>query len=878
MGVSNVDELMQKIKEVREAQKKFATYSQEQVDEIFRQAAMAANNARIELAKMAVDETGMGIVEDKVIKNHFAAEYIYNQYKDEKTCGVISRDESFGIEKIAEPIGVVAAVIPTTNPTSTAIFKALISLKTRNAIIFSPHPRAKNSTIAAARVILEAAVKAGAPEGIIAWIDEPSLDMTHALMSESDIILATGGPGLVRAAYSSGRPAIGVGAGNTPAIIDETAHLKMAVSSILLSKTFDNGVICASEQSVIVLDEVYDKVREEFKERGAYVLKEDEIDKVRKVILKENGALNADIVGQTAYRIAKMAGLDIPESSKIIIGEVEAVDFKEAFAHEKLSPVLGMYRAKSFEHALEIAIKLIELGGFGHTSVLYTDQLKSRERIERFGAVMKTGRTIVNMPASQGAIGDIYNFKLAPSLTLGCGSWGGNSVSENVGVKHLLNVKSVAERRENMLWFRVPEKIYFKFGCLPIALRELKEMHKKRAFIVTDRVLFDLGFVDLVTDVLEDIGIEFKIFYDVEPDPTLATARKGAIEMAIFKPDVILAVGGGSPMDAAKIMWVLYEHPEVRFEDLAMRFMDIRKRVYTFPQMGDKAMFVAVPTSAGTGSEVTPFAVITDEKTGIKYPLADYEITPDIAIIDAELMMKMPRGLTAASGIDALTHALEAYVSVLASEYTNGLALEAMRLIFKYLPQAYNEGTTNIKAREKMAHASTIAGMAFANAFLGVCHSMAHKLGAMHHVAHGVANGMLINEVIRFNASNHPRKQTAFPQYKYPNAKWRYAQIADYLKLGGKDEDEKVENLIRVIDELKAKVNIPKSIREAGVSEQKFYNTLDEMAESAFDDQCTGANPRYPLICEIKQMYINAFEGTPGKEGQCEENIERGMH
>lgn len=878
MSVTNVDELMLKIKEVRAAQKQFSSYSQEQVDEIFRQAAMAANNARIELAKMAVDETGMGIVEDKVIKNHFAAEYIYNQYKDEKTCGVISRDESFGIEKVAEPIGVVAAVIPTTNPTSTAIFKSLIALKTRNGIIFSPHPRAKNSTIAAAKVILEAAVKAGAPEGIIGWIDEPSLDMTHVLMTESDIILATGGPGLVRAAYSSGKPAIGVGAGNTPAIIDETAHLKMAVSSILLSKTFDNGVICASEQSVIVMDEVYNEVREEFQERGAYILKENEINKVRNVILKSNGSLNADIVGQTAFRIAQMAGVEVPETAKVLIGEVESVDLKEAFAHEKLSPVLGMYRAKSFEHAMEIAIKLVELGGFGHTSVLYTDQLKSRNRIERFGAVMKTGRTIVNMPASQGAIGDIYNFKLAPSLTLGCGSWGGNSVSENVGVKHLLNIKSVAERRENMLWFRVPEKIYFKFGCLPVAIRELKEMHNKRAFIVTDKVLFELGFVDLVTEQLEEMGIEFKLFYDVEPDPTLATARKGALEMASFKPDVIVALGGGSPMDAAKIMWVLYEHPEVRFEDLAMRFMDIRKRVYTFPKMGEKAIMVSIPTSAGTGSEVTPFAVITDEKTGIKYPLADYELTPDMAIIDAELMMKMPKSLTAASGIDALTHAIEAYVSVLASEFTNGPALEAMRLIFKYLPQAYNEGTTNVKAREKMAHASTIAGMAFANAFLGVCHSMAHKLGAMHHVPHGIANGMLINEVIRFNASDNPRKQTAFPQYKYPNAKWRYAQIADYLSLGGNSEEEKIENLIKAIEELKSKVNIPKTIRDFGVSEQKFYATLDEMSESAFDDQCTGANPRYPLICELKQMYINAFEGTPGSMGKCSENFERGMH
>ncbi|MFL0267580.1 bifunctional acetaldehyde-CoA/alcohol dehydrogenase [Candidatus Clostridium radicumherbarum] len=869
MKVTNADELIMKVKQVREAQKKFALYSQEQVDEIFRQAAMAANNARIDLAKIAVKETGMGIVEDKVIKNHFAAEYIYNQYKDEKTCGVIDRDESFGIEKVAEPIGVVAAVIPTTNPTSTAIFKSLISLKTRNGIIFSPHPRAKNSTIAAAKIILEAAVKAGAPEGIIGWIDEPTLDMTHMLMSECDIILATGGPGLVKAAYSSGRPAIGVGAGNTPAIIDETAHLKMAVSSILLSKTFDNGVICASEQSVIILDEIYDKARNEFKERGAYILKEDEIDRVRKTILKENGALNSDIVGQTAYKIAKMAGINVLEGTKVLIGEVEAVDFKEAFAHEKLSPILGMYRAKNFDHAMEIAIKLIELGGFGHTSVLYTDQIKSKDRIEKFGAKMKTGRTIINMPASQGAIGDIYNFKLAPSLTLGCGSWGGNSVSENVGVKHLLNVKSVALRRENMLWFRVPEKIYFKFGCLPIALRELKEMDRKRAFIVTDRVLFDLGYVDLVTNTLEEIGIEAKIFYDVEPDPTLATARKGANELESFKPDVIIALGGGSPMDAAKIMWVLYEHPAVRFEDLAMRFMDIRKRVYTFPHMGEKALMVSIPTSAGTGSEVTPFAVITDEKTGIKYPLADYELTPDIAIIDAELMMKMPRGLTAASGIDALTHAIEAYVSVLASEYTNGLALEAMRLIFKYLPAAYSEGNTNVKAREKMAHAATMAGMAFANAFLGVCHSMAHKLGAIHHVPHGIANALLINEVIKFNAVDNPRKQTAFPQYKYPNAKWRYAQIADYLRLGGDNEEEKIENLIKAINKLKEKINVPKTIKDAGVSEQKFYATLDIMAEEAFDDQCTGANPRYPLICELKQMYINAFEGTPGKNNNC---------
>jgi acetaldehyde dehydrogenase/alcohol dehydrogenase len=859
MKVTNAEELMIRIKEVRQAQKEFSTYTQEQVDEIFRQAAMAANNSRIDLAKMAVEETGMGIVEDKVIKNHFASEYIYNQYKDEKTCGVIDTDKSFGITKIAEPIGVVAAVVPTTNPTSTAIFKALISLKTRNGIIFSPHPRAKKSTIAAAKIILDAAVKAGAPKGIIAWIDEPSVELSQIVMREADIILATGGPAMVRAAYSSGKPAIGVGAGNTPAIIDETAEIKMAVNSILLSKSFDNGVICASEQSVLVMEEIYDEVRKEFAERGAYILKKAEVDKVRKVILT-NGSLNANIVGQSAYKIAEMAGVKVPEETKIIIGEVESVELEEAFSHEKLSPVLAMYKVKTFDEALTKAARLVELGGFGHTSSLYTHRTKSADRIAKFGAMMKTGRIIVNMPAAQGAIGDLYNFKLAPSLTLGCGSWGGNSVSENVGVKHLLNVKSVAERRENMLWFRVPEKVYFKYGSLGVALKELKDMNKKKAFIVTDKVLYDLGYVDKVTSILEEIGVDFKIFYDVEPDPTIAIAKKGAEEMAIFKPDTIIALGGGSPMDAAKIMWVMYEHPEVRFEDLAMRFMDIRKRVYPFPKMGEKAMMVSIPTSAGTGSEVTPFAVITDEKTGVKYPLADYELTPDMAIVDAELMMNMPKGLTAASGIDALTHAIESYVSVLASEYTNGLALESMRLIFKYLPQAYNEGTTNIKAREKMAHASTMAGMAFANAFLGVCHSMAHKLGAEHHVPHGIANALLINEVIRFNAVDNPRKQAAFPQYKYPNAKWRYARIADYLQLGGNTEDEKIELLIKAIDELKAKINIPMTISEAGVSKVKFYATLDHMSEQAFDDQCTGANPRYPLISELKQMYINVFE------------------
>jgi acetaldehyde dehydrogenase / alcohol dehydrogenase len=861
MAVTNAEELKQKLKEIRQAQETFATYTQEQVDEIFRQAAMAANDSRIILAQMAVEETGMGIVEDKVIKNHFASEYIYNKYKDDKTCGIIERDESFGITRVAEPIGVVAAVIPTTNPTSTAIFKSLIALKTRNGIIFSPHPRAKKSTIAAAKIIHDAAVAAGAPEGIIGWIDEPSLELTHMVMSESDIILATGGPGLVHAAYSSGRPAIGVGAGNTPAIIDETAHIKMAVSSILLSKTFDNGVICASEQSVIVMDEIYEKVKDEFTERGAYIVKSDELDKLRGIILV-NGSINAQIVGQSAEKIAQMAGFEVPGGTKVLIGEVESAELEEPLSHEKLSPILAMYRVRTFDEALSKAVRLIELGGFGHTSVLYTDQIKSRDRIDKFGAAMKTGRTIVNMPSSQGAIGDIYNFKLAPSLTLGCGSWGGNSVSENVGVKHLLNIKSVAERRENMLWFRVPEKIYFKFGSLAVALKELREMHKKRAFIVTDKVLFELGYVDKIAKVLEESDINFEIFFDVEPDPTLATARKGAAVMKSFEPDVVIAIGGGSPMDAAKIMWVLYEHPDVRFEDLAMRFMDIRKRVYHFPKMGEKAMMIAIPTSAGTGSEVTPFAVITDEKTGIKYPLADYELTPNMAVIDAELMLHMPKGLTAASGIDALTHAIEAYVSILASEYTNGLALEAIRLIFKYLPQAYNDGPTNAKAREKMAHASTMAGMAFANAFLGVCHSMAHKLGAIHRIPHGIANGLMINHVIRFNAVDNPRKQAAFPQYKYPNAKWRYGIIADYLKLGGNNEDEKLELLTKAIDDLMKKVNMPKTISEAGVSKEKFYGSLDEMSESAFDDQCTGVNPRYPLIEEIKQMYINAYEGN----------------
>ena len=861
MKVTNMDELLERISQIREAQKIYSTYTQEQVDEIFRQAALAANNARIKLAKMAVEESGMGIVEDKVIKNHFASEYIYNKYKNEKTCGVIDSDVAFGITKVAEPIGVVAAVVPTTNPTSTAIFKALIALKTRNGIIFSPHPRAKNATIEAARIVLEAAVKAGAPKNIIGWIDEPSLEMTQRVMSECDITLATGGPGMVKAAYSSGKPAIGVGAGNTPAIIDDTAHIKMAVSSILMSKTFDNGVICASEQEVIVMDSIYNEVRKEFIARGAYFLKGDEIDKVRKTIVK-NGRLNADIVGQSAFKIAQLAGVNVPEDAKVLIGEVESVELEEEFSHEKLSPVLGMYRVKTFDEALAKAERLVELGGFGHTSVLYTNTQISKDRVKKFGATMKTGRTIINMPSTQGAIGDIYNFKLAPSLTLGCGSWGGNSVSENVGPKHLINIKSVAERRENMLWFRMPEKVYFKYGSLGVALPELKEMKKKKAFIVTDRVLAELGYVDKITKVLDENGIDFRVFSEVAPDPTLAIARKGAEAMRSYNPDVIIALGGGSPMDAAKIMWVLYEHPEANFHDLAMTFMDISKRIYPFPKMGQKAMMVSIPTSAGTGSEVTPFAVITDEKTGVKYPLADFELMPNMAIVDAELMMNMPKGLTASSGIDALVHALEAYVSVMASEFTNGLALEAIRLVFKYLPQAYNEGTTNVKAREKMAHASTIAGMAFANAFLGICHSMAHKLGAEHHIAHGVANGILIDHVIRFNAVDNPRKQASFPQYKYPNAKWRYAKIAEYLNLGGKNDDEKVENLIKAIQNLKKQINLPSTIAECGVTKEAFYSTLDSMTEDAFDDQCTGANPRYPLMSELKEMYINAYSNN----------------
>ena len=859
--VDTVEALEERLAGVREAQRIFAAYTQEQVDKIFTAAALAANKARIPLAKLAVEETGMGIVEDKVIKNHYASEYIYNAYRDTKTCGVIEEDKAYGIKKVAEPIGVVAAVIPTTNPTSTAIFKTLISLKTRNGIIISPHPRAKKSTIAAAKVVLEAAVAAGAPEGIIGWIDVPSLELTDTLMKESDIILATGGPGMVKAAYSSGKPALGVGAGNTPAIIDESADVILAVNSIIHSKTFDNGMICASEQSVIVDKKVYKAVKEEFAYRGCYFLNKSETEKVRKTIII-NGALNAKIVGQKAHTIAALAGVTVPEETKILIGEVTSVDLSEEFAHEKLSPVLAMYKAEDFEDALSKAEHLIADGGFGHTSSLYINVETQADKIAEFSERMKTCRRLINTPSSHGGIGDLYNFKMAPSLTLGCGSWGGNSVSENVGVKHLLNVKTVAERRENMLWFRAPEKVYFKKGCLPVALDELGTvMGKKKAFIVTDQFLYKNGYTKCVTDKLDSLGIMHTTFYNVAPDPTLACAKEGTAAMRLFEPDVIIAIGGGSAMDAAKIMWVMYEHPEADFLDMAMRFMDIRKRIYTFPKMGEKAYFVAISTSSGTGSEVTPFAVITDETTGQKYPLADYELLPKMAIIDADMHMNQPKGLTAASGIDALTHALEAYASIMATEYTDGLALQAMKNIFEYLPAAYELGAHDAVAREKMATASTMAGMAFANAFLGVCHSLAHKLGAYHHLPHGIANALLITDVMRFNAAEVPTKMGTFSQYKYPHCKARYVECADFLGIQGKDDDEKFENLIKAIEELKAKVGIKKTIADYGVKEEDFLATLDEMTEAAFDDQCTGANPRYPLMSEMKAMYLKAYYG-----------------
>ncbi len=860
--VDSVETLEAALKSVRAAQKRYATYTQEQVDAIFKAAAIAANQARIPLAKLAVEETGMGVVEDKVIKNNYAAEHIYNAYRHTRTCGVIEEDKAYGVKKIAEPIGVIAAVIPTTNPTSTAIFKCLLALKTRNAILISPHPRAKKSTAAAAKIVLDAAVAAGAPEDIISWIDIPSLDMTGLLMKEADIILATGGPGMVKAAYSSGKPALGVGAGNTPAIIDDSADIVLAVSSIIHSKTFDNGMICASEQSVIVLDGIYDAVRTEFVERGCYFLSPDETEKVRKTILI-NGALNAKIVGQSAATIASLANVKVPEGTKILIGEVESVELSEEFAHEKLSPVLAMYRAKDISDAFDKAERLIADGGYGHTSSIYLNTETEQAKLNEFAARMKTCRILVNTPSSQGGIGDLYNFKLTPSLTLGCGSWGGNSVSENVGVKHLLNIKTVAERRENMLWFRAPEKVYIKKGCLPVALDELKNvMHKKRAFVVTDSFLYHNGYTKPITDKLDEMGIAHTTFFDVAPDPTLACAKEGTAQMCAFEPDCIIALGGGSAMDAAKIMWVMYEHPEVDFMDMAMRFIDIRKRVYNFPKMGEKAYFIAIPTSAGTGSEVTPFAVITDEESGIKYPLADYELMPNMAIIDTDFHMSAPRGLTAASGIDAVTHALEAYASVMATDYTDGLALQALKTIFRYLPKAYDNGQIDVEAREKMANAATMAGMAFANAFLGVCHSMAHKLGAFHHLPHGIANALMIEEVLRFNAAEAPAKMGTFSQYDHPHTMERYAQIADALGLGGKTDGEKLENLIRAINELKARVGIKATIRDYNIDETDFLDRLDAMTEQAFDDQCTGANPRYPLMREIRQMYLNAYYGN----------------
>lgn len=859
--IDSVEKLEAELNRVRAAQREFATYTQEQVDKIFFAAAMAANKARIPLAKMAVEETGMGLVEDKIIKNHYAAEYIYNAYKNTKTCGVIEEDKAYGIKKIAEPLGVIAAVIPTTNPTSTAIFKTLICLKTRNGIIISPHPRAKKSTTAAAKIVLDAAVAAGAPEGIISWIDAPSLDMTNLLMKEADTILATGGPGMVKAAYSSGKPALGVGAGNTPAIIDDTADIKLAVNSIIHSKTFDNGMICASEQSCIVDKKIYKAVRKEFEDRGCYFLKADEIDKVRKTIII-NGALNAKIVGQKPVTIAALAGVTIPEETKVLIGEVESVDISEEFAHEKLSPVLAMYKSEDFNDALEKAAQLIADGGYGHTSSVYLNAVTEQEKLDAFSAKMKTCRVLVNTPSSFGGIGDLYNFKLAPSLTLGCGSWGGNSVSENVGVKHLVNIKTVAERRENMLWFRAPEKVYIKKGCLPVALDEVGNvMQKKKAFIVTDSFLYKNGYTKPITDKLDEMGVTHTTFFNVAPDPTLACAKEGVAAMNAFQPDCIIAVGGGSAMDAGKIMWVMYEHPEVDFLDLAMRFMDIRKRVYTFPKMGEKAYFIAVPTSAGTGSEATPFAVITDERTGVKYPLADYELMPNMAIVDADFHMTAPKGLTAASGIDAVTHCLEAYASMMATDYTDGLAIRSLQMIFQYLPRAYDNGPNDPVAREKMANAATMAGMAFANAFLGVCHSMAHKLGAFHHLPHGVANALMIDYVLRFNAAEVPAKMGTFPQYDHPHTLARYAEVADALGVKGRTDADKLEGLIKKIDELKDYVGIKKSIQEYGVDEKHFLDTLDDMVEQAFDDQCTGANPRLPLMSEIKDMYLRAYYG-----------------
>jgi acetaldehyde dehydrogenase/alcohol dehydrogenase len=860
MSVTNLAELETLIQQVKAAQAEYATFTQEQVDRIFHKAALAANNERIPLAKLAVQETGMGIVEDKVIKNHFASEYIYNKYKHEKTCGVIERDESFGYERIAEPVGLLAGIVPVTNPTSTTIFKALITLKTRNGIIFSPHPRAKQCTIAAAKVVREAAEAAGAPVGLIGWIDEPTIELSQALMQHPEVklILATGGPGMVKAAYSSGHPSLGVGAGNTPAVIDASVDIPMAVSSILLSKTFDNGMICASEQAVVVVDAIYEQVKAEFGHRGAYILDPEQTEAVRRILLKD-GRLNPAIVGQSVQTIAALAGIQVPEGTKLLIGEVEKVGPEEPFSYEKLAPVLALYRANDFHSAVDVAVQLVNFGGRGHTSVLYTDPA-NRDDIAYFENALQTGRVLINTPSSQGAIGDLYNFKLDPSLTLGCGTWGGNSISENVGPRHLLNIKTVTQRRENMLWFRIPPKVYFKPGCLPIALRELAG--KKRAFLVTDKPLFELGILHPITQVLDEIRVSWDVYHDVEPDPTLSNVNRGLEQLRQFQPDVIIAVGGGSPMDAAKVMWLMYEQPQVEFEGLAMRFMDIRKRVYELPPLGQKAQLICIPTTSGTGSEVTPFAVVTDDRVGIKYPLADYALTPTMAIVDPDLTLKMPKKLTAYGGIDALTHALEAYVSVMASDFTDGLALQAIKLLMTYLPRAYEKGAEDPEAREKVHYAATIAGMAFANAFLGVCHSLAHKLGSTFHLPHGLANALMITHVIRYNATDAPFKQAIFPQYRYPNAKHRYAEIADYLQLGGADDDEKVMRLIEAIEELKRKLGIPATIREAlGEKEREFYDRLEAMAEQAFDDQCTGANPRYPLIQDMKELYVLAYRG-----------------
>ncbi|MGY4589700.1 acetaldehyde dehydrogenase / alcohol dehydrogenase [Thermostichus sp. MS-CIW-40] len=860
MPVTNLAELETLIQQVKAAQAEYATFTQEQVDRIFHKAALAANNERIPLAKLAVQETGMGIVEDKVIKNHFASEYIYNKYKHEKTCGVIERDESFGYERIAEPVGLLAGIVPVTNPTSTTIFKALITLKTRNGIIFSPHPRAKKCTIAAAKVVKEAAEAAGAPVGLIGWIDEPTIELSQALMQHPEVklILATGGPGMVKAAYSSGHPSLGVGAGNTPAVIDASADIPMAVSSILLSKTFDNGMICASEQAVVVVDAIYEQVKAEFGHRGAYILDLEQTEAVRRILLKD-GRLNPAIVGQSVQTIAALAGIQVPEGTKLLIGEVEKVGPEEPFSYEKLAPILALYRANDFHSAVDVAVQLVNFGGRGHTSVLYTDPA-NRDDIAYFENALQTARVLINTPSSQGAIGDLYNFKLDPSLTLGCGTWGGNSISENVGPRHLLNIKTVTQRRENMLWFRIPPKVYFKPGCLPIALRELAG--KKRAFLVTDKPLFELGILHPITQVLDEIRVSWDVYHDVEPDPTLSNVNRGLEQLRQFQPDVIIAVGGGSPMDAAKVMWLMYEQPQVEFEGLAMRFMDIRKRVYELPPLGQKAQLICIPTTSGTGSEVTPFAVVTDDRVGIKYPLADYALTPTMAIVDPDLTLKMPKKLTAYGGIDALTHALEAYVSVMASDFTDGLALQAIKLLMTYLPRAYEKGAEDPEAREKVHYAATIAGMAFANAFLGVCHSLAHKLGSTFHLPHGLANALMITHVIRYNATDAPFKQAIFPQYRYPNAKHRYAEIADYLQLGGADDDEKVMRLIEAIEELKRKLGIPATIREAlGEKEREFYDRLETMAEQAFDDQCTGANPRYPLIQDMKELYVLAYRG-----------------